>query len=429
LHIHQKYGFLTARNEFWVSDGIYLRLFSELSFQRLLIFSIVMLAFLSPTDFATLGLPPELLTAIQECGYSCPTPIQSQAIPIILSGQDVRAKAQTGSGKTAAFGLPLLQKILLDRKHPKPGASGNQIGMLILTPTRELTIQIDEAIRRYACFIQPRVKIQGAFGGVNITPQMLALRGGADILIATPGRLLDLVKNNAVKFAHLKVLVLDEADRLLQLGFSEELAEIINVLPQQRQNLLFSATFPPDLDHLIAELLVKPVQIDCAVQSEPLIEQRVIKVMPERKNALLAQLIKNNNMQQVLVFANAKNTCNRLVLKLAKAGINAMALHSDKTQAARNKALSEFKQGTLQVLIATDVAARGIDIEQLAMIINFDLPRSPNDYVHRIGRTGRAGQKGQAISLLCEAEDAHFRIIEKRMKIRLEREHADTFLA
>lgn len=378
-------------------------------------------------DFSNLGLNPELLTGLQSLGYQQPTPIQSQAIPIILSGQDIRAKAQTGSGKTAAFGLPLLQKILLDRKQPTPMEIGNQIGALILAPTRELTIQIDEALRRYASAIQPRVKIRGVFGGVNITPQMLALRGGADILIATPGRLLDLVKNNAVKFAHLKILVLDEADRLLQLGFSEELAQILKLLPLQRQNLLFSATFPPDLDHLIAQLLVKPVHIDCAMSAEPLIEQRVIMVTQDRKNALLAHLIKEGNLQQVLVFANAKNTCNRLVLKLAKAGINAKALHSDKTQSARNQALTEFKLGKLQVLIATDIAARGIDIEQLATIINFDLPRSPNDYVHRIGRTGRAGHKGQAISLLCEEDNAHFRVIEKRMKIRLERENIDTF--
>jgi superfamily II DNA/RNA helicase len=377
------------------------------------------------TDFANLGLSPLLLTAIQQRGYASPTPIQSQAIPLILSGQDLRAKAQTGSGKTAAFGLPLLQKILHERSQPKPVTSGNQIGALILAPTRELTLQIANTLSDYASAITPRVKIISVFGGVNITPQMLALRGGADILVATPGRLLDLVQHNAVKFAHTKTLVLDEADHLLQLGFSEELTKILHLLPQKRQNLLFSATFPPDLHLLITQRLTRPVQIDCAIPAEPLIHQRVISVTPERKNALLAHLIKAQGLQQILVFANAKNTCNRLVLKLAKAGVEASALHSDLSQAARHQALSNFRQGKCPVLIATDVAARGIDIERLTTIINFDLPRSPNDYIHRIGRTGRAGQKGQAISLLCEADEAHFRVIEKRMKMRLERECMD----
>ncbi|MCX7088838.1 MAG: DEAD/DEAH box helicase [Methylococcales bacterium] len=379
------------------------------------------------TDFSSLSLSPTLLTAIHQIGYTQPTPVQTQAIPAILLGKDLRAKAQTGSGKTAAFGLPLLQKILQNREQPKAMTQGNPIEILILTPTRELTLQIGEALTHYANSITPRLKIHSVFGGVNITPQMLALRGGADILVATPGRLLDLVEHNAVNFAHTKTLVLDEADRLLHLGFSDELAKIIHLLPKKRQNLLFSATFPPELDHLVAQLLVQPINIDCIAPTESLIQQRVITVTQERKNALLAHLIHEGNLQQVLVFANAKNTCNRLVLKLAKAEINATALHSDKSQAARNKALNDFKQGKCRVLIATDVAARGIDIEQLATVINFDLPRSPNDYIHRIGRTGRAGQNGQAISLISEEDVAHFKLIEKRMKIRLEREYIDTF--
>ncbi|NOT84416.1 MAG: DEAD/DEAH box helicase [Methylococcaceae bacterium] len=377
---------------------------------------------LPATDFTTLGLSVSLLTAIQQRGYSQPTPIQLQAIPVILAGQDLRAKAQTGSGKTAAFGLPLLQKILQQRERPKSVLTGNQIGVLILAPTRELALQIAAALTEYAQAISPQVKILSVFGGVNITPQMLALRGGADILVATPGRLLDLVAHNAVKFTDLKTVVLDEADRLLQLGFSEELAKILSLLPKKRQNLLFSATFPPDLDAFITQLLVQPVHINCVIEAEVLIMQRVISVIPEAKNALLAHLINAGELQQVLVFANAKNTCNRLVLKLAKTGINAVALHGDKTQAARIRALNDFKQGKYQVLIATDLAARGLDIEQLPMVINFDLPRSPTDYLHRIGRTGRAGQSGLAISLLCAEEEAHFRVIEKRMKIRLVRE-------
>ncbi|MEQ1636784.1 MAG: DEAD/DEAH box helicase [Methylococcales bacterium] len=379
-------------------------------------------------DFSTLGLSAPLLTAIKLRGYNHPTPIQLQAIPVVLAGHDLRAKAQTGSGKTAAFGLPLLQKLLQQREQSQLKMPGNQIDVLILVPTRELALQIEGALKNYADAITPRVKIVSVFGGVNITPQMLGLRGGADILIATPGRLLDLVQHNAVKFTHLKTFVLDEADRLLQLGFSEELAQVLTLLPKKRQNLLFSATFPPNLDAFIAQLLVQPVHIDCAVADAELpIKQRVITVPQEAKNALLAYLINERQPQQVLVFAGAKNTCNRLVLKLAKVGINVVALHGDKTQAARNNALKAFKQGQYQVLIATDLAARGIDIDQLATVINFDLPRSPNDYLHRIGRTGRAGQSGEAISLICEAEVAHFRLIEKRMKIRLEREHMDDF--
>jgi ATP-dependent RNA helicase RhlE len=376
----------------------------------------------TPINFTSLGLSSALLTAIQQRGYTQPTPVQIDTIPVILTGQDLRAKAQTGSGKTAAFGLALLQKIVQHREQRPSTRTGNQVGTLILAPTRELAIQIAEAISDYAHAITPKVKIICAHGGISINPQMLALRGGADILVATPGRLLDLVEQNAIKFADLNCLVLDEADRLLQLGFSEELNEILKLLPKKRQNLLFSATFPAEVDQLIAKLLINPVHIDSATQAEALITQRVISVTQEHKNILLAHLINDGDLQQVLVFANAKNTCNRLVLKLGKADIYAMALHGDKTQSARNLALKKFKQGECRVLIATDLAARGIDIEQLEAVINFDLPRSPNDYIHRIGRTGRAGQSGLAISLLCDEDEAHFRIIEKRMKMRLDRE-------
>ncbi|SJM94745.1 DEAD/DEAH box helicase [Crenothrix polyspora] len=376
----------------------------------------------TPINFTSLGLSNALLTAIQQRGYTQPTPVQIDTIPVILTEQDLRAKAQTGSGKTAAFGLALLQKIVQHREQRPSTRTGNQVGTLILAPTRELAIQIAEAISDYASAITPKVKIICAHGGISINPQMLALRGGADILVATPGRLLDLVEQNAIKFADLNCLVLDEADRLLQLGFSEELNEILKLLPKKRQNLLFSATFPAEVDQLIAKLLINPVHIDSATQAEALITQRVISVTQEHKNILLAHLINDGDLQQVLVFANAKNTCNRLVLKLGKADIYAMALHGDKTQSARNLALKKFKQGECRVLIATDLAARGIDIEQLEAVINFDLPRSPNDYIHRIGRTGRAGQSGLAISLLCDEDEAHFRVIEKRMKMRLDRE-------
>lgn len=375
-------------------------------------------------DFASLRLLPALLTAVQKLGFTHPTPIQLQAIPAILKGQDVRAKAQTGSGKTAAFGLPLLQRLVQRRGRPLPAIKGNQVGVLILAPTRELVEQIAMDLKAYASHITPNVKIVSCVGGVNITPQMLALRGGADVLVATPGRLLDLVQQNALKVAQLQALVLDEADRLLQLGFSEELAQILTLLPLKRQNLLFSATFPPEVDALIAGLLVNAQQIECLPAPASLIQQRAITVLPECKNALLAQLIQADGVQQALVFANAKNTCNHLVLKLAKRGIKAMALHGDKTQANRTQVLRAFKQGGLPVLIATDLAARGIDIENLPLVINYDLPRSPNDYIHRIGRTGRASSAGVAISLLTEDDEAHFRIIEKRMKMRLVRERA-----
>lgn len=380
-------------------------------------------------NFKTLSLSAALLTAVEKCGYDRPTPIQARAIPAMLAGRDLCAQAPTGSGKTAAFGLPLLQRILQQREQPKPIFNGNQVSNLVLAPTRELAQQIEMDLINYASAITPKIKILSCVGGLNITPQMLALRGGADVLVATPGRLIDLVQQNAVKFAGLKTLVLDEADQLLQLGFSAELAEIIKLLPVKRQNVLFSATFPLTLDQLIAQLLVNPTRISCADTEQALIEQRAVMTAPENKNALLARMIHEGQWPQVLVFVNAKNTCNHLVLKLAKRGVEALALHGDKSQSARMQALKGFKDNNCRVLIATDLAARGIDIENLPVVINFDLPRSPNDYVHRIGRTGRAGVQGLAISLLCETDEAHFRVIEKRMKSRVPRETFEDLVA
>lgn len=370
--------------------------------------------------FSHLGIDSLLVKAVNELNYQQPTPIQQTAIPAILQGRDVVAGAETGSGKTAAFALPLLQR--LSQQAQTSQAKGNQIRALILAPTRELAIQIGQAINSYGQYLQPRLKVCTVFGGVSINPQMLSLRGGADIVVATTGRLLDLMAHNALKCDALAYLVLDEADKMLGLGFSEELTKILKVLPKKRQNLLFSATFPPELQQLIEQLLHQPLEINLAKQDENLIEQHVYVVEQERKNAALIHLIHSENWQQVLVFASAKNTCNRLVLKLAKAGIQAAAFHGDLSQGARNNALEDFKAKKIRVLIATDVAARGIDIQQLPYVVNFELPRSANDYIHRIGRTGRAGQQGYAVALITEEDEEHFRLIEKRMKKRLPRE-------
>ncbi|HNC85898.1 MAG TPA: DEAD/DEAH box helicase [Agitococcus sp.] len=370
--------------------------------------------------FSHLGIDSLLVKAVNELNYQQPTPIQQTAIPAILQGRDVVAGAETGSGKTAAFALPLLQR--LSQQAQTSQAKGNQIRALILAPTRELAIQIGQAINSYGQYLQPRLKVCTVFGGVSINPQMLSLRGGADIVVATTGRLLDLMAHNALKCDALAYLVLDEADKMLGLGFSEELTQILKVLPKKRQNLLFSATFPPELQQLIEQLLHQPLEINLAKQDENLIEQHVYVVEQERKNAALIHLINSENWQQVLVFASAKNTCNRLVLKLAKAGLQAAAFHGDLSQSARNKALEDFKAKKIRVLIATDVAARGIDIQQLPYVVNFELPRSANDYIHRIGRTGRAGQQGYAVALITEEDEDHFRLIEKRMKKRLPRE-------
>lgn len=374
---------------------------------------------MAATNFAELGLSPALVSAVAALAYPAPTAIQQQAIPAALAGRDILAGAQTGSGKTAAFALPLLQR--LSQRAARPGA-GNGVRALILVPTRELAQQVGEAFKTYGAELEKPLKILSVYGGVAINPQMLSLRGGADILVATPGRLLDLAAKNALVLTRVEALVLDEADKLLNLGFSEELANVLAGLPRQRQTLLFSATFPDEVMGLCDKLLQQPERIALDAEQKPAIEQRIITVLRERKNALLIHLLQNETWPQVLVFASAKNTCNRLVEKLAKAKLVAAALHGDLSQGARDKALRDFKAGKLRILIATDVAARGIDIAALPCVVNFELPRSPNDYVHRIGRTGRAGKSGHAVSLICPEEYAHFGVIEKRMKQRLPRE-------
>jgi len=374
--------------------------------------------------FEQLGLIPELLSRLTELEYVTPTLVQTGTIAAVLEGKDVLAGAITGSGKTAAFALPLIQRLL--SKH-STSAKGNQIGTLVLVPTRELAQQVADSFKSYAKLIKPRVKVEAVFGGVSANTQMLALRGGADVLVATPGRLLDLISSNAVKLGEVASLVLDEADRMLSLGFEEELTDILAKLPKHKQTLLFSATFPEEVKALTDKLLSSPVEVQLQSEEKSTLTQQVYTVNRNRKTALLAHLIKENDWRQVLVFASAKNTCNRLEQKLEKLGIPAQVFHSDKAQGARTRVLEGFKSGEIRVLIATDIAARGIDIEKLPVVINYELPRSPADYMHRIGRSGRAGEAGLALALISHDEYHHFKTIEKKNKFRLDREQVIGF--
>ena len=369
--------------------------------------------------FSSLGLLPELLRAVGESNYPAPTPIQKETIPAILKGRDVWACAQTGSGKTAAFALPVLQNTLnLDRDTPL------RIRTLILVPTRELAAQVGESIQRFAGYLRQPLKVIIVFGGVSINPQMMALRGGADIVVATPGRLLDLVDKNALRLADATTLVLDEADRLLDLGFAVELTSIIERLPQRRQNLLFSATFPPAVRVLAERLLHDPIRIDVptTTATQPDILQRSIHVDTARRTQLLRHLIDKHGWTRTLVFVATKYSTGHVAEKLRRAGIPAAAFSGDLSQGARTKALADFKAARVKVLIATDVAARGIDIAQLAAVVNYDLPRSTTEYAHRIGRTGRAGNSGVAVSFVPDSAEEHFRLIEKRQGLRVPRE-------
>jgi ATP-dependent RNA helicase RhlE len=369
--------------------------------------------------FSLLGLSPELLRAVGESNYPAPTPIQKEAIPAILKGKDVWACAQTGSGKTAAFALPLLQNTLnLDRGAPL------RVRTLILVPTRELAAQVGESIQLFAGYLRQPIKVIAVFGGVSINPQMMALRGGADIVVATPGRLLDLVDHNALRLGDATTLVLDEADRLFDLGFADELASVIERLPQRRQNLLFSATFPPAVRALAEQLLHDPVRIDvpATTVTQPAILQRSIHVDAARRTQLLRHLINKHGWTRTLVFVATRYATGHVAEKLRRAGIPATAFSGDLSQGARTKALADFKAARVKVLIATDVAARGIDIAQLPAVVNYDLPRSTTDYVHRIGRTGRAGESGVAVSFVPANVEEHFRLIEKRQGLRVPRE-------
>jgi ATP-dependent RNA helicase RhlE len=375
-------------------------------------------------SFASLGLAPCLLQAIEEATHESPTSIQQAAIPEILSGKDLIASAETGSGKTAAFALPILQ-FFVARKT----SVWRTTHALILVPTRELAVQVGETFTRYAAHIPVPVKVTTVFGGVSINPQMMELRGNADVVVATPGRLLDLARKNAVRLGSVKTLVLDEADRLLALGFADELNEVLTLLPPQRQTLLFSATFPPEVQTLAQALLHSPAKVNVEVEpaAPAVISQRSIALDADKRTQLLRHLIQDNGWPRVLVFVATKYSTEHIAQKLRRLGINAAALHGELSQGARTQALKNFKESKLQVLVATDLAARGIDIAQLPAVVNYDLPRSPTDYIHRIGRTGRAGSGGVAISFVSADTEAHFRLIEKRQKMRLEREHIPGF--
>ena len=367
-------------------------------------------------SFSALNLDPKLLQAITDAGYSTPTPIQQQAIPAVLSGRDLMAAAQTGTGKTASFVLPILQQLMSQpATHPRP------VRALILTPTRELAAQVSEQVAKYSQHLQPKLKHLVVFGGVSINPQMQALRGGVDILTATPGRLLDLIGQNALKINQVQTLVLDEADRMLDMGFIHDIKKILALLPKQRQNLLFSATFSDDIKQFTNKLLHNPMSISVAPQNSTAekVEQQVYQVAKGQKSATLIQLIAKNDWKQVLVFMATKHEANRLTDKLNEAGISAAAIHGNKSQNARTAALAGFKSNEIRVLVASDVAARGIDIAQLPYVVNFTLPRSPADYVHRIGRTGRAGMTGLAVSLVYPDEVSQLKQVEKLIGMKI----------
>ncbi len=367
-------------------------------------------------NFSDLNLSPTLLQAIEEQGYSSPSPIQHKAIPPVLAGKDVMAAAQTGTGKTAGFILPILQNLTTG-----PKANANQARALIITPTRELAAQVGESVSTYGRHLPLRSTV--VFGGVKINPQMMRLRKGVDILVATPGRLLDLYNQNAVRFDQLEVLVLDEADRMLDMGFIHDIRKIIALLPKQRQNLMFSATFSDDIRKLAKTIVNDPIEISVSPRNTTVetVKHWICRVDKKQKSALLTKLIKDNDWQQVLVFSRTKHGANRLTRQLEDRGIKAAAIHGNKSQAARTKALANFKKGAVRVLVATDIAARGIDISQLPQVVNFDLPNVPEDYVHRIGRTGRAGESGQAVSLVSADEIKQLKDIERLIKSVLER--------
>ena len=373
-------------------------------------------------SFASLGLSAPILDAVAEQGYETPTPIQVQAIPAVLEGKDVMGAAQTGTGKTAGFTLPILQRLSKGRP-----AQANQARALILTPTRELAAQVGESVSTYGRNLPLRSAV--VFGGVKINPQMIKLRKGVDVLVATPGRLLDLYNQNAVRFKYLEVLVLDEADRMLDMGFIHDIRKILNLLPRQRQNLMFSATFSKDIRKLATGLVNNPVEISVSPRNTTVesVDQWICPVDKKQKAALLIQLIQDNNWQRVLVFSRTKHGANKLVRQLEAAGINAAPIHGNKSQAARTKALADFKSGKIRILVATDIAARGLDIEQMPQVVNFDLPNVPEDYIHRIGRTGRAGATGQAVSLVSADEIQQLSDIERLIKQLLPRKLIDGF--
>ncbi len=374
-------------------------------------------------SFTTLGLSEPLLKSIAQEGYTEPTPIQKQAISVVLEGRDVLAAAQTGTGKTAGFTLPLLENLAKTSPTMKP----KQIRALVLTPTRELAAQVAESVKTYGKHTP--FKSTMIFGGVGINPQLAALRKGVEIVIATPGRLLDIAGQKGIDFSALEVLILDEADRMLDMGFIHDIKKLMKMMPQKRQTLLFSATFSPEIKKLASGLLHSPITIEVARENTTAeqISQVVHHVDKSRKRELLSQLIKTKQWEQVLVFTRTKHGANRLSKQLEESGIKASAIHGNKSQGARTKALSDFKNRTVRVLVATDIAARGIDIDQLPHVVNYELPNVPEDYVHRIGRTGRAGMKGEAVSLVCVDEHKLLHGIEKFIGSKIEKVDIEAF--
>ena len=379
----------------------------------------------TPSSFSDLGLSEALLKAVRDKGYETPSPIQAQAIPAVISGRDVMAAAQTGTGKTAGFTLPLLQRLAANKGNK---VSSNNVRALILTPTRELAAQISESIEMYGKYLNMHSTV--VFGGVKINPQMMRLRQGVDVLVATPGRLLDLYNQNAVKFSQLEVFILDEADRMLDMGFIRDIKKLIALLPKNRQNLLFSATFSPDIRALAKGLVNSPLEISVNAENSTAekVTQWLTSVDKKRKPAVLTHLIQENNWKQVLVFTKTKHGANKLTKHLEAEGLTAAAIHGNKSQGARTKALAAFKDGSVSILVATDIAARGIDIDLLPQVVNFDLPNVPEDYVHRIGRTARAGNTGQALSLVCADELAQLWDIEHVIQQHIERKVIDKFI-
>ncbi len=365
-------------------------------------------------SFSALGLLPTLAQAAADQGFNEPTPVQAQAIPVVLRGADLLATAQTGSGKTAAYALPLLQRLAAT-------APARAVPALVLVPTRELAAQVGEVLRSLAQALPRRWRIAVAVGGVSINPQLMALRGGADVVVATPGRLLDLVAHNALRLSGVQCLVLDEADRLLDLGFADELAKVLTQLPAQRQNLFLSATFPPAVQALALQMLRDPVRVDVPATAEPeaVVLQRAIAVDARRRAQLLRQLIRDNRWERVLVFVATQHMAEHLATKLHQGDVYATALHGGLSQGARRETLQAFKEKRWDVVVTTDLAARGIHIDQLPVVVNFDLPRSAVDYVHRIGRTGRAGHGGLALSFITAEQQAHWRLIQKRQGLSL----------
>ena len=374
--------------------------------------------------FTDLGLAQEILDAIDLQGYDTPSPIQEKAIPHVLEGKDVMAAAQTGTGKTAGFTLPLLHRL---SNTPKPQGKGNQARALILTPTRELAAQVANSVETYGQNL--KIKSTVVFGGVKINPQMQRLRGGVDVLIATPGRLLDLHNQNAIQFDKLEVLILDEADRMLDMGFIHDIRRIIKLLPKKRQTLLFSATFSDEIRALAKGIVYQAEEVSVSPPNSTVkaVKQTLIPVEKSDKTAVLTHLLQENNWFQVLVFSRTKHGANKLVKKLDAKGIDAAAIHGNKSQGARTKALASFKAGKCRVLVATDIAARGIDIDQLPYVVNFDLPQVAEDYVHRIGRTGRAGASGEAISLVSHDEFKQLCDIERLIKKEIPRKELEAF--